>query len=855
MRPTLSAVPPLPVDEVLPDVRSALWAGTSLVLVAPPGAGKTTRVPLALLDEPWARGGRIIVLEPRRIAARAAATHMTRLLGEGSVGGTVGYRTRLDTRVSRSTRVEIVTEGVLIRMLQSDPGLDGVAAVIFDEFHERSLPADLGLALTLHARELFRPNLRVVVMSATLEAEPVAALLGGAPVVRSEGRIFEVETRFLESSSGRGRDPWAIARSSASAVEAALRDASGDVLVFLPGWGEIRRTAEALAEAALPPDVAVLSLHGRMDRREQDRALAPSGDGQRKVVLSTAVAETSLTIEGVRVVVDAGWMRVPRFDAGSGLTRLDTVRVTRDAADQRRGRAGRTGPGLCVRLWSTHEDRGLVATRAPEIEEADLAPLLLDLGTFGAEPDELRWLDRPPAASLAQAREVLVDLELLEPDGAITPLGRDVASLGVHPRLGRMLAMGREWGCARTACDLAAILSEGDPIRTAGRAPPCDLSLRIEAVSHARRRGAPRGALAGIVKESDRLMARLLAGGAGQPSAAGATEGVREDATGGSVGRLAASAFPDRVALRRANRTGHFLLRNGRGASVFADDPFVATESLVAVRLDGSAADARIYLAAAVTGDMIDELFGHQMSVVDEVRWHGPSERVRARRVRRLGALTVQAAPLADPSPWAVAGALCDGIRAEGLGVLPWTPELRQLQHRIEFLRSLDASGWPPTSDEDLLEGLEDWLQPYLAGLRSLGDLKRVDLGAALRGRVEGHSSSRLDVLAPSHLEVPSGSRRRIDYSDSSAPTVSVRLQEVFGLSETPRIGGGAVPLTLHLLSPASRPVQVTQDLASFWKGAYFEVRKDLRGRYPKHAWPEDPLNAQPLRGVPRRRG
>lgn len=843
----------LPVEEALPEVRRVLRSGTSLVLVAPPGAGKTTRVPLALLDEPWAEGGRIIVLEPRRIAARAAATHMTRLLGERTVGHTVGYRTRLDTRVSRATRIEIVTEGVLIRMLQSDPGLEGVAAIVFDEFHERSLPADLGLALTLHARELFRPGLRVVVMSATLEAEPVAALLGGAPIVRSEGRAFEVETRFLGSPAA--RDPWTIARSSASAVETALHDGPGDVLVFLPGWGEIRRTAETLAERALPSNVEVFSLHGRMDRREQDRALAPSPPGRRKVVLSTAVAETSLTIEGVRVVVDAGWMRVPRFDPGSGLTRLDTVRVTRDAADQRRGRAGREGPGLCFRLWSTHDDRGLVAARAPEIGEADLAPLLLDLATFGAAPDELRWLDRPPTASLAQAREILEALELLDSGGAINPLGREVARLGVHPRLGRMLSMGRAWGCPRSACDLAAVLSEGDPVRGAGRAPPVDLSLRLDALRRARRNGGHRGVVAQVLRESDRLMERLRPEGVGGPPPADRSGGGAEETHGAAPGRLVASAFPDRVGLRRAERPGRFLLRNGRGASLFDDDPLVMTESLVAVRLDGAGAEARIYLAAALDAEAIDALFGHQMTVHDEVVWDAESERVRARRVHRLGALTIRESPLADPPPEAVSRALCEGIRAQGLGVLPFSPETRQLQHRLEFLHRLDASGWPASSDEALLADLETWLGPYLAGHRSVADLKRVDLGAALRARIEGRSFGRLDTLAPSHIEVPSGSRRPIDYSDPEAPVLSVRLQEVFGLSETPRVGGGAVALTLHLLSPASRPVQVTQDLASFWKSAYFEVRKDLRGRYPKHAWPEDPLVAQPLRGVPRRRG
>lgn len=837
------------MDAVLPALRRALTAGPSAVLVAPPGAGKTTRVPLALLDEPWMEGRRVVMLEPRRLAARAAAAHMTRLLGESEVGGTVGYRVRLDTRVGPTTRVEVVTEGVLTRMLQGDPSLEGVGAVILDEFHERSLPADLGLALTLHARSLLRPDLRVVVMSATLDAGPVAALLGDAPVVASEGRAFAVDTRYVPPPAGRDAAPWAVARAVTGGVLEALAREDGDVLVFLPGAGEIRRVAEALAEAEPGPEVDVVPLHGRLDRGAQDRAVAPSRPGRRKVVLATSIAETSLTIDGVRVVVDSGWMRVPRFDPGSGMTRLETVRVTRDAADQRRGRAGRTGPGVCLRLWSEDEDRGLIPARVPEVREADLAPLLLDLAAFGAAPGELAWLDPPPDAGLAQARELLTALELVDAAGRITADGEAVVGLGVHPRLGHMLVRGRAEGRGGLACLLAAVLGERDPVRGDGRAPSADLRLRVEAVA---RRGSvgpgghrvDRGGLARIEREADHLARRLGV----DPG------GVKADAeTLAAVGPLVAWAYPDRVALRREEGRTRYLLRNGRGAHLFDDDPLAGSDALVAAHLDGAGREARIFLAAPLAPEALARGFEDQVVDEEEVAFHAPSGRVRARRVRRLGALELVQAPLEDPDPGAVAEALCQGVREAGLQVLPWTRESLQLKDRLRFMRRVEPQGWPDGSDPALVDDLERWLAPFLPGMKSLDDLRRVDLSAALSARVGWDARRRLDEGAPTHVEVPSGSRIAVDYSDPAAPVLAVRLQEVFGWVETPRIAQGRVPLTLHLLSPASRPVQITTDLASFWRDTYFDVRKDLRGRYPKHAWPDDPLEARALRGVPRR--
>jgi len=874
--------PDLPVTDALPALRDALHDGRAAVLTAPPGAGKTTLVPLAVLDEPWLGDRKIIVLEPRRLAARAAAGYMSRLLGEDDAGGTVGYRVRMDTRVSRRTRIEVVTEGVLTRMLQSDPSLRDVALVVFDEFHERSLHADLGLALTRQAMELLRSDLKVLVMSATLDTGPVAEVLGGAPVIVSEGRSYDVETRYRASPVDGWIEPPVVAT-----VRRALAEDDSDVLVFLPGAGEIRRTASRLEEAGVPDDVVVYPLFGNLSRRDQDRAIAPSPPGERKVVLATSIAETSLTIEGVRVVVDSGLMRVPRFDPGSGMTRLETVRVTRDAADQRRGRAGRTAPGVCHRLWTEGEDRGLVPRRRPEILEADLAPLALELAVWGAGPHELRWLDPPPDAALAQARELLRELEAIDDDGA-TDHGRRMAALGVHPRLAHMLIRGAGLGMTRTACDLAALVGDRDILRAEGRLPDADLRLRLDALRAARDRrradvatvagqSVHRGGLRRALRESRHLARKL--GPAGIPpgkEAAAPNEDEDEDertgrratrsAREGGPGRdrerpnesepdpglLLAFAYPDRIAQRRGGR-GRFLLRNGRGAAFLEPQPLAGEDWLVVADLDDRGAEARIFRAAPVSQEAIEDHFADQADTVDEVTWDADAEIVRARRRRVLGALTLAEAPLAEPDPDAVAGALVDGIREAGLHLLPWSKHTRQLRERLAFLHHHDPETWPDTSEETLLDTLDDWLRPFVPGMKRLSDLQRLDLAEALLARVPWDARRKLDELAPERIRVPSGSRIALDYADPEAPALAVRLQEVFGWTETPRIAGGRVPLTMKLLSPAMRPVQVTRDLASFWRDAYQDVRKDLRGRYPKHYWPEDPLSASAVRGGLRR--
>ena len=832
--------PGLPVQETLPALLEALDRGGAAVLVAPPGAGKTTLVPLALRDAPWMRGRKVLVLEPRRLAARAAALRMAELLGEDDAGGTVGYRMRLETRVGPRTRIEVVTEGILTRMLASDPALEEVGAVVFDEFHERSLQADTGLALTLHARSLLRPDLRLVVMSATLETEPVAALLGDAPVVRSEGFLHPVETRWLS----RPLQGW-VEPVVASKVLETLASDPGDVLVFLPGAAEIRRTGDQLRDR-LPPGTDLFQLHGMLPRDVQDRALRSAPPGSRKVVLASAIAESSLTIDGVRVVIDAGLMRVPRFDPGSGMTRLETLRVTRDSADQRRGRAGRTAPGVCYRLWTAAEEQGLVPARSPEILEADLAPLALELAAFGASADELPWLDPPSTSHLAQAGEVLRELEATDDRGGLTEHGARMAALGVHPRLAHLVLRGQERGEGVVACDLAALLEERDVLRGDGAGSAVDLRLRLDAI--AGQGGGGRTVDRGTV-ERVRRQARALR------ERVGANEGRGASTRGASVGTLAAFAYPDRVGRLRAGARGRFLLRNGRGVSVDPSDALAGEEWLVVVELDARGRDGRVFQAAPLTAEEVEELFGGQMTEAEEVLWDDGTERVLARRVRRLGAILVSEGALRAPDPAAVAAALCDGIRARGLHVLPWDKESIQLRQRLAFMGRLSPETWPDGSEGALSETLDQWLAPFLSGCRSLDDLARVSLAEALLARVPWERRGDLDREAPSHLEVPSGSRIALDYSDPEAPVLAVRLQEVFGLLETPKVGGGRVPLTLHLLSPAHRPVQVTRDLASFWRTTYFDVRKDLRARYPKHPWPEDPLTAEPTRRTKPRKG
>jgi len=826
----------LPIEAVLPALADALRGGTSAVLQAAPGAGKTTVVPLALLDEPWLGGRKMVMLEPRRLAARAAASRMAQLLGE-RVGDTVGFRVRMETRVGPRTRIEVVTEGVLTRMLQHDPALEGVGLVIFDEFHERSLHADLGLALTLQSRAVLRDDLRVLVMSATLDGGPIAALLGDAATIRSEGRVYPVDTRWLPRKPEGRMEPVA-----ARAVRAALEAEDGDVLVFLPGAGEIRRVEEMLAADGVPSNTRVMPLFGNLAQEAQDEAIRPSPPGRRKVVLATSIAETSLTIEGVRVVVDSGLMRVPRFSPRTGMTRLETVAVSRASADQRRGRAGRTAPGVCHRLWTEAEDAALQPHRPPEILEADLAPLALELASWGvADPLELQWLDAPPAAAFAQARELLAELGALDASGAVTAHGRRVAGLPLHPRLAHMLLRAKEMRLGATACDLAALLAERDILRGDGRAPDADARLRLAALR--RERGAgysiDHAALHRVTAEARDLRRQLGA----SPT----------DADDEAAGVLLALAYPDRIAQRRPGGGARYLLRNGRGAAFPEPQSLSEHPYLVAAELDDAGREGRIQLAAPVELADVERHFADQLITEESVAWDDAAGAVRARRVRRLGALVLHEAPLAEADPGQVAAALVEAVRREGVAVLPWGKAAAQLRERIGFLHAHDPA-FPDVSDAALLATMDEWLGPHLYGMRKMDEVRRVDLVAVLEGMLAWEQRRRLDEWAPTHVDVPSGSRIPVDYSDPSAPALAVRLQEVFGWTETPRIAGGRVPLTLHLLSPAHRPVQVTRDLASFWRTGYFDVKKDLKGRYPKHYWPDDPLVAEATaRAKPRR--
>lgn len=827
----------LPIDSVLPDIRAALARSPGLVLQAPPGAGKTTRVPPALLDEDWLAGGRILMLEPRRLAARAAATRMAATLGE-EPGETVGWRIRFDSRIGPKTRIEVVTEGILTRMLQDDPSLEGVGLVIFDEFHERSLHADLGLALALECRTGLRDDLKLMVMSATLDGGPVARLMGDVPLVTSEGCAFPVETRFLSRP-----EPRRFVDEAAAAVIRALREESGDVLVFLPGAGEIRRVQALLTDHPAAREVLIAPLFGDLSQQDQDAALRPRRDGGRKVVLATAIAETSLTIEGVRVVVDGGRMRVARFDPGSGMTRLVTLPVSRAAADQRRGRAGRLGPGVCYRLWSEADDRALAPFSAPEVTEADLAPLALDLAQWGtADAHSLEWLDPPPAAHLAQARELLRELGALDDQGRITAHGKAMARLPQHPRLAHMALKGRERGLGGLACDLAALLEERDVLRFGPESRDGDLRLRLDAL-RGEERGLPidRAALARARQSAKDMRRRLGLRGGEQAGARG------------DCGPLLALAYPDRVARRRPGGEPRYAMAGGGGALFPRHEPLAAEEWLALAETDGDRREARIFLAAPLALAEIEDLFAEHIRDESVCRWDGREEAVHARRRRVLWSLVLEDKPQKDPDRAAQAAAMAEGVRQMGLGCLPWSPAAETLRRRVAFVRALEPEAdWPDLSDAALLDGVGDWLLPYLSGVTRRAHLAKLDMAEILGGMLDWERRKRLDSLAPTHVEVPSGSRIPIDY-DGDEPVLAVRLQEMFACAQTPRIGGGKVPLLLHLLSPARRPVQVTRDLAGFWSGSYKAVKSDLKGRYPKHWWPDDPMQAEPTaRAKPR---
>lgn len=825
--------PALPIDGVIPALRAALDAPGRVVLQAPPGAGKTTVVPPALPGEAWARDGKVVVLEPRRLAARAAARRMAALDGT-RVGELVGFRMRGETLVGPRTRIEVVTEGVLTRMLASDPTLDGVAAVIFDEFHERSLVADTGLALTLRTAGMVRPDLRIVVMSATIDVAPIASLLGGAPIVTAEGRIHPVETRWTPPRAGT-RPLDALP----GVVRRAVDENDGDVLVFLPGASEIRRAGDAL-RALVPAGVRIFALHGTMPADEQDAAIAPSPPGTRKVVLATSIAETSLTIEGVRTVVDSGLARVPRFDPRSGMTRLETVRITQDAAEQRRGRAGRLAPGACYRLWSEGEHATLLARRVPEMLSADLAPLALDLALAGVDDaSALQWLDPPPTAALAQARTLLEELDVLGPGGSVTAHGARVAGLGLHPRLAHMVLRGAESGAAGLACTLAALLSERDVIRRESGDVDPDVATRVAAV----RGGDPghrlvvdRRRAQQVRDESRRIAERVRA------------SGVRtDDGTDVPEGELLALAYPDRVALPAGGGRGRFRMRTGRGARIPDGSTLGRAAALAIAETDGARDDARVFLAAALEPSAIDRLFAGQVEECMETAFDEATGTVLTRTRRMLGALVLAEGSTRAADPAVVAGAFVEQARRTGIRALPWNDAARRTRERLAFLHALDPA-WPDVSDDALLATLATWLAPVMGTLRRWSDLERADLGGALLALVPPRLRRDLDRVAPTHIAVATGSRVPVHYGDPRAPVLAVRMQELFGTAETPRVGDGRVPLTLHLLSPAGRPLQVTRDLGGFWRGSYAQVRKEMRGRYPRHEWPENPLAAPATR-------
>jgi len=813
---------PLPIDAVLDQLSRTLADNNAAVLVAPPGAGKTTRVPLALLDAPWLRGKKIIMLEPRRIAARASAERMAKTLGERA-GETVGYRVRFGSKVSRATKIEVVTEGIFSRQILDDPELSGVAAVLFDEFHERSLDADMGLALARDAQVGLREDLRILVMSATLDGARVAKLLGDAKVISSEGRAFPVETRYL----GRKADA-PLERQMADAIAMALRADPGSVLAFLPGAAEIRRTQNFLGERIHDASIEIVPLFGALDAAVQDRAIAPAPKGQRKVVLATSIAETSLTIEGVRIVVDSGVARVPRYEPDIGLTRLETVRASRAAVDQRRGRAGRTEPGVCYRLWDEPQTASLAAYTQPEILSADLSSLVLDLAQWGvSDPATLAFLDPPPAPALKEARSLLGELGALDSDGRITAEGKSLRELALPPRLARMIVDSHRLGAGEEAADIAAVLTErglgGDSV---------DLDARLDQFRRDRSQRS----------SSARSLAQRWA------SQVAATEGAPAEDTSPSTGVMLALAFPDRVARNRGN--GSFVLANGRGAAVDQTSALARAPYVAVAELTGTAANGRILLAAPILQSDIERHFADQIESADEISFDRGAMALRARRRKTLHAITLSETPMALKPSAETARVLADGLVAVGLDRLPWSKPAKQWRDRVMFLRKAEGESWPDLSDDALALQREAWLVPALYDKTALKDLSAGDLSDALMTLLPWELRARLEREAPTHFEAPTGTQLAIDYEAEQGPTIAVRLQELFGLNTHPSIAKGAVPLVLELLSPAHRPVQVTRDLPGFWRGSYAAVRSDLRGRYPRHPWPEDPASAAPTRRV-----
>jgi ATP-dependent helicase HrpB len=811
-------LPELPVSEALPRLSAALREGANAVLVAPPGAGKTTLAPLALMEQPWAAQGRILVLEPRRVAARAAARRMAELLGEAQPGGTIGLATRLDRAVSDRTRVEVVTEGLLVRRLQTDPGLDGVAAVLFDEAHERNLDTDLALALCLDLQKALRPELKLLAMSATLDIARFAAVLGDAPVIESLGRAYPVEVQHRARELADIRD---LPEAMAATIRAALNQHPGDLLAFLPGWSEIRRTAERLGGI----EAEVIPLHGELPPAEQDRALNPSP--RRKVVLATSIAETSLTVPGVRIVVDGGFRRTPRLDPASGLARLVTVRISKAAAEQRAGRAGRTAPGVAIRLWTEALHRGLAPADRPEILEAELSGLALDIAAWGAAPGDLAFLDPPPAGALAAGRALLRQLDALDGEGRITATGRAMARMGTHPRLARMLLAAETEGEKALAADLAALLEERDPIRD--REAPSDINARLELLHGADHPNADRATIQRIRRAAALHRRRLRLHGTALP--------------GGEAGPLLVAGFPDRIAAKRGVMDGAFRLASGQGARLAANDPLAKAPLLAVADLDLQGTEARIRMAAPLDLATLEDRFPERLRWEEGASFDARAGAVLARRRRLFGPLVLEDHALPAPDPATVAAALAEAVAERGLRDLDWSSSAKQLRARIRWMRAAEGEAWPDLSDAALAATARDWLAPHLHGATKLAEAKALDLTGILRGLLPHDQARRLDRDLPARLDLPAGRSAAIDY-DREVPTLEARAQHLFGLATLPPLAGGKVRLQVALLSPAGRPIAVTGDLGAFWRGGYAEVRKEMRGRYPKHPWPEAPWEA-----------
>lgn len=810
----------MPIDSVIAQIKDTLRTHSNAVLVAPPGAGKTTRVPLALVDEPWLSGRRILMLEPRRMATRHAAVYMSRLLGE-QVGTSVGYRVRLDSRVSSQTRIEVITEGILTRMIQNDPSLEGVGLIIFDEYHERSLHADLGLALCLQAQHIFREDIKILVMSATMDAISVATLMEHAPIIESKGFMYPVETIYFDKPNH-----TALEVKVCDTITSALREHHGDIMVFLPGLAEIRRVGFRLRAMNLGSQVTIMPLHSSLSQEEQEIAISPSTENIRKIVLSSSIAETSLTVEGVFIVIDSGLMRVPRFSPRTGLTRLETVPVSQASSNQRRGRAGRTGPGICYRMWTEQEGRQLPPHSEPEIKAADLTSLALELAAWGVrEPNELHFLDPPSDGAYRHARELLVQLGALTSQGYITEHGKQMNELGIHPRLAHMLLKSIDLGLVSLACELAVIISKRDLFIHHATAPDIDIVTKIEEIRSNRN-------LAAILKTELHYYERLMS--------VQARANLQNLA---NCGLLLAFAYPDRIAKKRTS--GGFLLRNGRGAFIQGLQRLSKEPYLVAVELDDQGTESRIYGAVTIDIRTLEQHMYEEIEEISTIYWDRSVQAVRVRNRIRLGALNLKDHTHSDLLVDQCVEPLLVGIVLEGIQILPWSKSARQLQSRVIFIHQQDQN-WPNFSDEYLVASLESWLSPHVIGMKSRADLQRLQLTQLLESMLNWNQRQQLETYFPTHIVVPSGSRIPIDYKDIAAPSIAVRLQEVFGLSKTPCIAQGRIPLTLHLLSPAQRPVQITRDLESFWQSAYHEIKKDLKGRYPKHYWPDDPLIAMP---------